>query len=91
MLSLLYYHQALEISGKKYNFRIFFQTDLSAILFNTMRFVNFLYVCELFNVVCEDEHLHFVNKMDQHSNARNYETGSNLENSFTSLIYLKIK
>ena len=31
-------------------------------------------LCELFKIICDGEHLHFVNKMDQQLIARIYET-----------------
>ena len=43
----------------------------------------------ILNIVCDGKHLHFVNIMDQHSVAHNYETGSNMGNCFTSTLYLK--
>ena len=45
--------------------------------------------CELFKAVCEGEHLHFFNKIDQHSNARYYETRSNVGNSLIAFLLKK--
>ena len=48
-------------------------------------------LCKMFKVICDGKHLHFVNKMDQHSIAHIYETRSNVGNCFTSPLYLKSK
>ena len=45
----------------------------------------------LFKVICNGKHLHFINKMNQHSFAHNYETRSNVEKCFTTPFYLESK
>ena len=38
----------------------------------------YLFLCNLFTVICNGKQPHFVNKMNQHSIAHNYETRSNV-------------
>ena len=46
-------------------------------------------LCKLLWVICDGKHLQFVNKIDQHSIAHNYETRSNVGNCFTAQFYSK--
>ena len=46
---------------------------------------------KMFIVVSDGKHLHFVNKMDQHSIAHCYKTRSNVGNCITTNFFLKTK
>ena len=48
-------------------------------------------LCKMFKGICDGKHLHFIDKMDQHSSAHKYETRSNVGNCFTISLYLKSK
>ena len=51
----------------------------------------FFILCRPFKVICDDKHLRFVNKNDQHSTAHNYETRSNAGYCLTTAMYSKSK
>ena len=47
-------------------------------------------LCKMLKAIWDGKHLQFVNKLDQHSNAHNYETWSSVGNCFTTPFYSKV-